>query len=230
LLKGWKDFSRIFGMYCSHRKDTKAYLKIDCIGFPFHLYIRTYRHIIFFRSTAPQNTYEDFLVEAGNICPNLVAATFTSRTMQDRPRTVGYSRNNSHHNDTKILKHGPEEDIMPICFASVYQEPVKQEVCFSQDVFESDSPVPIFPLSCSHTLKLHAHDDSVANLTGLARNLRRFYNPSPLFETLKVREYMVKFYEPLPQLNQVSFFAEDVGLMSIWLSGIFILVLRRCYD
>jgi hypothetical protein len=119
---------------------------------------------------------------------------------------------------------------MPMCFASVFHEPVKQEVCFSQDVFESDSPVPIFPLSCFHTLERHAGDDCKANLTGLARNLRRFYNPSPLFGTLTVREYMVGFYGPLPQLNQVNFLVEDVGLMLKWLIGIFILVLRRCYD
>ena len=63
-----------------------------------------------------------------NILPNLVAATFTSRNMQDRPRTAGYSKINSHHNDTKILKDGPEEDIMPTCFAPVFREPLKQEV------------------------------------------------------------------------------------------------------
>lgn len=135
--------------------------------------------------------------------------------MQDRPRTVGYSLNNSHHNDTKILKDGPEEDIMPICFAPLFHEPVKQEVCLSKDVFDSDSPAPVFPLNCFHTLILYAGDDSVANFTGLARNLRRFYSPSPLFETLKVQEYKVKFYEPLPRLNQVTFFVEYIGLMSI---------------
>lgn len=139
--------------------------------------------------------------------------------MRNRGRTVGYSRNNSHHNDTKILKDGPEEDIMPTCFAPVFREPLKQEVSFSKVVFESDSPIPVFPLKCFHTLRLYASDDSVADFTSLARNLRRFYNPSPLFETLEVHEYKVKFYEPFPQLNQASFFVEDIGLMSLWLSA-----------
>jgi hypothetical protein len=57
---------------------------------------------------------------------------------------------------------------MPTCFASVFHEPVKQEVCFSKEVFESDSPVPIFPLNCSYTLRLYAGEDYVANLTGIA--------------------------------------------------------------
>jgi hypothetical protein len=86
--------------------------------------------------------------------------------MHRHPRIAGYSRTNSYYTIQRSWR-GYHADLLRFRF----HEPVKQEVCFSKEVFESDSPVSIFLLNCSHTLKLYNGDDYVANLTGVARNI-----------------------------------------------------------